>query len=201
MSFDLKKIKVKENKNKTKNSPDYLISYDCTGSDEKVKQESYKIISALIKNKDIILEIKTELLSLTRQNREDYVLNFLNDIKTLGLNYRYKKLPPSASKGIFSFDFLIKPIDNHEIITYVPNEIWNNPQFAEKLPIFSIKYNILKEKLDINIVLDQINNGHITGDELFTIFDLAVFDCSRLGQMGIFTKSKKLEDIKTMLSN
>jgi hypothetical protein len=200
MALNLKKIKVKANKNKIKDAPNFLIAYDQMGNDEKKKLESYQIISALVQDKDIFVEIKSELMSVTKGIREDFFMDFLKTVKNFGLIYRYKKLPPSQ-RSFLSLDFLSKPRDNHEALIYIPNEIWKKEEISKLLPTYGLKYYICKNNVEGEKLLDSLNNGQMLPEEINETFSIIIFDCTALGQMGIYTEQSTLDEINNMLAS
>jgi len=192
--MNLKKVNIKENKKVSLETPKFVLTYEQNKTEEKIKQESFEIVSKLVKDNEVLIEINSELLCFNKNEREDFMQNLLRRIKEKKYNFRYKKIPQS-NKNILSLDFFLKSKDNHNILFYVSSDMWKN-EIIDILPIFGVKYFIFKEKIDVNLVLDQMNNGQILGEEIFDICNTIVFDCATLGQMGIYTKFFDLENIK-----
>ncbi len=198
MTLDKNIIKIKENKNNKKGSPKYIVSYIKVRDDLKKRQTAYEIISNIVKDKFVIIEISTNILGLHEGAREDFALNFIKKAMELGLNFRHKISPP-APKSLLSIALLQKNEDTHNVITYIPDEIWKRPDLMEIISTSGIKYYIYKNKIDENIILDRLNNGQILRNELYEIFSLIIYNSCEAGQMGIYTESLSFNDLKNMI--
>lgn len=197
MSINIKKIKIQKNKAGI-DIPNFLIRYDYMATNKGKKQASYEIISLLKQKRDIIIQVKTELLTMVKSNREDYYLEFIKQINKLGLNYRNKKLPPSK-RNLFSFEFLEKQTSNYESFIHVPNSTWENEEFFNLIPIYGVKYYFIDDNIDINKILDDLHNYIIDDNELSDFFKLIIFDCATLGHMGVYSKYLSIDNLKNLI--
>lgn len=181
--------------------PSFYLSYHEKGSREFLKEKSHKITSALKGEGDVILEFRSNLLSTLANKREELTMQFTKGVRTLGLNFRSRKVSAEGGEGIFSklFSFASKTREAYEIFVHVPAEVWNTREFKEILPVNGIMYYFLKPDMDGNKYMEELVNGQIMDAEKLDIFDIIAFDCSELAHMGIFTSTITQQDLKTKL--
>jgi hypothetical protein len=196
--------KVRENKSGSgMESARFYISYMDMKVKESKKEKSCKIISALTGEGDILIELKSSLLGVYPNRREQIALDFLKDIKELGLSYRSRRVPSSDSGSIFTRLFLFggKKTEAYEIIVHVPAGIWEKQEFKSILPEYGVMYYIGSKTGENGKLLEDIFNGQIMGDELLDVFECVIYDCSNFGQMGIFTGKLTINDINDRLGD
>jgi hypothetical protein len=184
--------------NKNPDAPQYSISYRVKSQPD-IKQ-SYEIISHLKENNDVIIELNSSLSSLTRNRNNDYWSDFLNNIRELGLSYNYRKVPSATKPSILEFIFSRGKTSNneaHEIITYVPDDVWKVNSFINILPPYGAKYYVVKEPEDGSSLINALTQ--MTDDEKARYFRIIIFDVPAFGNMGINSNYLKASDIKSML--
>jgi hypothetical protein len=194
------KLKIKENKVTDKVTPRFIISYTVQkNSSEDASQISHKIISLLNENKDIFVEVNSSLLSVLSAEREKETLDFIQQIKSMKLEYRYRQLPGRSSGNVFSNFLKRTPSVDHEILALIPKEVWSDASFKAILPEYGIRYYICREAVDTNKVLDDMYKGFLLDSEKLDFFKYIVFDCSSLCQMGILTNTSTLVELQRIL--
>lgn len=202
MTTKTKKITVKENKSKgSLEMARFFVSYGRTDSEEEKRRNSYEMISLLKKENDLIMEVNTALLTFPQVNqREDYIFTLNRAIKELSLDFRYRKASASGSGNFFGdlFSFGKNKVA-HELLIYVPDKVWRDENFAAILPIYGARYYICPNRPEREKLLDEIFNGQIMDDEKLDLFNPTIFDCSDFAQMGVFTKTMSLQELKNLL--
>jgi len=200
MEETLKKyIKFKANKvSNDTDLPQYSISYMTNNAKIDNKKISFELISALKEDSDIVLEINSSLFSFSQLSRENIALQFLEDIRHIGFDYLYRKVP-SASRSFLSHLFGLGKKDDqaHEILVYIPDESWNKETLYNIIPTNGVKYYITKDNTQGRKVMDDLYQ--ITDDEKLNAFKLVIFDVSSFGQMGIKSRSLTADDIKRLI--
>lgn len=202
MALDIKKFKLKENKSGGDlSAPKYMVSFNQLGKEVENKENSYQIISALKQDNDVFIEINSSMLNLTKNMREDCALTFLKAVRAAGLDYRYRKVDAAGGKSLLSqlFSFGGKQSQAHDVLVYVPDEVWKSGDFQKYLPTSGVKYLVCKDKMDGIKVLDDMYNGQILDDEILDMFKFMIFDCNNFGQMGIYTNSVSMQEMKQLL--
>lgn len=195
-------IKIKENKGAYGvETAKYYISYSGKGNNDVHRKKSYDIISALKGDRDVLIEMKSSLLSLEVFKREKCSIDFLKGVKDLGLSFRSRKVPAKDSGSILTklFSFGQTPKDAYEIIAHVPGDTWNDPGFKSIIPYFGVMYYICKENSDAPKIMDDLFNGQIFDEEKFDLFKFFIYDCTDFGQMGVFTKDMEYADLERIL--
>ncbi len=195
------KIVIRENKSKESlDMVKYFLSYHNKNTEQRNRKESKEILNKLIGSHDLLVEVKNSLLNINESKREKCVLNLLERIKSLGLDYQYRKVK-SDSKSFLSDLFNIgnKNKDISEIMIYIPNRIWINDEFASILPIYGVMYYTIKNGGDGIKLMDDIYKGHLIENDYFNHFSLIVYDCLQFCQMGINAKEYTFKDIKNLL--
>jgi hypothetical protein len=201
MLSDTVKLKITENKVAQESlSPRFIISYANSKKKAEQQQEnSYEIISLLKSKNDFFIEVTSSLLSTPAALRENEVLSFINHIKLMNLDYRYRQLPSSGEKNIFSQLLSRSPSTNHHVLVHIPQNIWTQEAFKSILPINGVRYYIPKGDVDSSKVLDDLFNGLLPDAEKIELFKLIIFDSCSFGQMGISGKDISLAELKNIL--
>lgn len=195
---DLKKY-ISLNKNKVSNDinmPQYTISYKAKATNTKVGSLSYRIISALKEDSDIVLEVNSSLFSLPQADRESFALIFLSAVRNIDLDYSYRKTS-SPSKSFFSQLFGKKEECSHEILVYIPDEVWKKEDFFNIIPKYGVRYYITKDNTDGKKVIEDMNK--MLDEEKIEKFKFLIFDVAIFNQMGVISKSHSAESIKQLL--
>lgn len=199
--MDNNKIKIKEvNTSGQRDVPRYAISFIPSHNRWEDRVLGHEILSALIGERDAIVEVKSSFLNVPSNEREDLVIELVKTVKGLEANYRYRKTAEQNRSMLSSlFSFRGKPGEAHELLIYMPNGLWKDGRFNSRLPNAGVKYYILREKADGAKILDALYNGQLLEDEKEGLFELALFDGSSFGQIGIFTNKLSLEEVKALL--
>jgi len=193
-------IKLRENKSAGGlNDPRYMITYQSKSSGGENSKNSFEIISALKGSNDILLEFNSSLLMVTEGNRETCSTNFIKAIKAMNLIYKYRKSAPLGKKSIISQLFSGGNKEAHELLVYIPNEVWEQEGFSSILPTGGLRYYITNGPSDGNKVLEDIFTGQLMEDEKIDFFKLIIFDSSSFGQMGIVSNHLGFDEIKQLL--
>ena len=196
------KISVKEFKGShSLETPKYNISYS-PGMNCCQPKRSYQVISALKGDAGLVVEVNSSLFNLSNNQRGDAALTFLEEIRALNWNYRYRKItaPPTMNSLETLFSFMKKP-DNtaHQIFVEVPAAVWRDEEMIVKLlPIHGLRY-YLGAAAGIE-PLEALFNGQYTEEQFLTLFKLICYDCAGFGQMGIYTEDLTLAELRKMLN-
>lgn len=201
MNFKNSEISLRKNKdNSNLSSAQFSLTYQQHKLKSDQKKQSYEIISALKGNQDVIIEMNSSLFSVHNE-KDSYVKKFINSIRELDLDYRYSKVPAKSSQSILSK--LMGKGDNqhaHEILTFVPHNIWSTEDFQKIIPLCGIRYYITKdtaEDIKGEELLDKMSR--MMDNEKLDYFKFTVFDGGQLGNMGINSKDLSINDIKQLL--
>jgi hypothetical protein len=194
------KLKITENKVVQGSlSPHFIISYNNLKNKIKQPQDnSYEIISLLKSKNDFFIEVDSSLLLASAALRENEVISFINNIRQMNLNYRYRQLPSSGEKKLFSL-LNRGSSTNHHVLVHIPQTIWAQEAFKFILPIHGVRYYITKKDVDSNKVLDDLFNGQLLDAEKIELFKFIIFDICNFGQMGINGTDISLVELKRIL--
>lgn len=193
-------LKLKENKSDWGlDTPRYMITYKVKSFAEEVRKNSFEIISALKGDNDVLIEFNSSLLMLNESDCEFCTANFIKAVKTMNLSYRYRKSAPIGKKSFISQLMNRKNKDAHEILVYIPNELWKQEGFYSILPIGGLRYYIINGPSDGNKILEDVFNGQFMESEKIDFFNLIIFDCCSMGQMGIVSNHISFDEIKQTL--
>jgi hypothetical protein len=196
------KIKISEAKaTKGMESIKFTLSYGIQSSEEKQRNNSHKIISAIKGSKNLLIDIDSSLIGLPEKERENCVIDFIKYIRSLALEYRYRKSPNAGGQSFMGklFSMGAKSGDAHKVFTLVPEDAWNNEDFIAALPFYGVRYYLFKEDADTGKVLDDLYNGQLLDFEVFDYFSAIMFDSCSFGQMGIYTESLTMNELKSLL--
>ncbi|MGI6086177.1 MAG: hypothetical protein ACOYIF_12225 [Acetivibrionales bacterium] len=180
------------------NAPQFSLSYKPEGGESK-SDISYEILSALKKDRDVVIEINTSLILDAKRSIPFSPEKFLSQIRNLNLVYSYRKSQRQGKPDFFSFLFGGKrDEDCHEIIFYVPDDVWKAEAIKKILPTFGVKYYIKDNSgNDAHNVLDEMNR--LTDKEKADYFSYVIFDVAEFNQMGISSNQYGSDDIKEAL--
>lgn len=194
------KLKITENKVVQGSlSPHFIISYNNLKNKTKQPQDnSYEIISLLKSKNDFFIEVDSSLLSTSAALRENEVISFINNIRQMNLDYKYRQLPSSGEKKLFGL-LNRGSSTNHHVLVHIPQAIWAQEAFKFILPIHGVRYYITKRDVDSNKVLDDLFNGQLLDAEKIELFKFIIFDLCNIGQMGISGTDISLVELKRIL--
>ena len=195
MSMDKYKLKLSRNNDKNKETPRYSLTYK-PGA-RSVSYVCHDILSAMIGEHDVMIELSTDLLFGPRGKERAYVAAFLNRINDFRVAVLYRSVPSDRKNMIFGV-----PIDKRkkemadEVVAYVPNTVWREASFADIIPIYGARYYVWKEPLDAETAVNEF--WEMGEDEKACAFNLIIFDIAAIGQAGIDTKLGE-ETLRRML--
>lgn len=191
------RINIKENKSwGPESGPRFILSFSRKASEEQKRKTSYDVLSKLIGDSDVLVEINGSLLNLPPKDRDSYASRFIEDIKALGLEYRCSKITALASNSLLNL-FGNKTTQEKVVAAYIPNEIWSKAQMQDLICLFGTRYFVLKEKTDVSETLDYFQR--MDESERVDYFKLIAFDAMCLNTMSIFTNNYNLSNIKDVL--
>ncbi len=190
-------IKLKENKSwLTDGGPRFMLTINKKASEEQKKENSYDILSKLIGNSNVIMELNGSLLNLPPKKRDSYTYEFIEDIKALGLEYRCSRVISSPNSSLLNL-FGKTKVEDQVVAVYIPNEIWSGNEMLKLISFYGAKYFVIKEASGGLEMLEQLQR--IKEADQVDHFKLIAFDAMCLNAMGIFTKDYELSDIKAIL--
>jgi hypothetical protein len=170
-------------------TPRFSVSYSERGKEEKLREQSIAIVSALSGGRGCVLEVQSALFAKAINKRQDDALDFLHAVERTGLDFRYRSSMTEQSGSFFGKIFGMKKPKalNHFILVAVnPASLAVGAQFAEILPYFGARYYFLKEGVTPDSLLDPLFNGQLYGNNIYDKVELSIFDCVYLGQTGIY---------------
>ncbi len=177
--------------------PRFHIEYDRLSGMQAKKELSFKLISLLKQNSDLIIRIDSQLLSLPPNERGDAVLNLIGEFKSQGLEFRYRQFPGNNSSGFWYQLLRLDRNETMESMVYVPGQAWQGSLHSRMT--YGTFYYVCHSGDKGLEVLDDLFNGKIQRFELGKFFRLLIFDSVISGHMGIFTDVMELKDIESLL--
>lgn len=196
-------IKFKKNKaSRDLNMPQYTISYatkDAHTDSSNASLFSYKIISALKGSNGVVLEVNSSMFSISNSERDKIAFDFLKAIRYLGIDFSYHKVS-SPSKSFVSLIRGKKEEETHEILAYIPDEVWKKQEFFDIIPKFGVRYYITKdnEEDDGKKLIENMNN--YLDEEKLEKFKLIIFDVVTFSQMGLISNSLSADEIRNLVN-
>jgi len=189
------KIKISDyTRNKESEVSNFSVSYSARKIDNSIS--SHEIISALKAEDNFIIEINSSLLSLSVNDKRNFLLQFIDLLETKGIEFRKKKTLENAKLSFLSIRIDSKKIEGYELFAYIPNEIWKDQEFSKSIPKNGVRYYLLKACSENN--LDAFVN--LEEDEKLEQCRMVIFDNILLGSMGINTSILKKDDIIELLN-
>src|SRR5690554_1495315 len=169
------KVKIKQNNHKANlDSAQYTLTFK-----SKDKEANYRILSALVQEDDLLIEIDSSWFS--NNKKEIYFKEILQYIRTNDLDYNYNKITNNDIQSIFG-NLYNKNTVVHKTIFYLPNNIWKSESFRSIIPINGARYYILNKNNDEKILKYM---GKMMDNEILDYFKLIVYDpgCDNFQQM------------------
>lgn len=193
-----KKMKITERKtDNSLDSPRFVLTLGQMKSQDLQISGNYDAITKLIGTSDVVIDLDSSLLSLPYSKREPYVMKFLETIRALNLEYKYQKFESQSKRSIISMLFGSANKKEHEILAYIPNELWAKGDFKNTFPVYGARYFIIKENSDSLKLLEDMQK--MLDAEKLEYFRIIIFDSVIMNSMGIFTKHLALSDLEKML--
>lgn len=191
------KITIRENKSwDPDSSPRFILTFNGKASEEEKKKNSYDLLSKLIGDSDVIVEINGSLLGLPIKSRDSYISKFIEDIRALGLECRSSKTTAVSSPSLLNL-FGNKTTQEKVSAAYIPNEIWTKAQMQDLISSYGARYFVLNQRSDATQTLDYFQR--MDEGERVDYFKLVAFDAMYLNTMSIFTNNYDMPDIKALL--
>ncbi|MGI6776830.1 MAG: hypothetical protein ACOX7R_02015 [Acetivibrionales bacterium] len=179
-------------------SPQFSLSY--RANNEAINSRaSYEILSKLIGDNDVVIEVNSSLTNTTKTESEDRTFHFLSEVRNRALDYSYRKVPSSARQSFLSMIFGggKKNAEAHEIMAYIPEKVWKEETFLSVLPVYGARYYVMKSPEEGDKVINEL--CRMLDSEKIDYFKLIVFDVASFGQMGIVSNYLTADDIKGTL--
>jgi len=190
------KIKVSDN---TYNKDSELSNFSITYSSKKIdnSQVSHEIISVLKAKDNIIIGINSSLLTLSEADKKIFILQFVESLEKIGIEFRKKKTLVDAKRSLFSIGRQSKKIEGFELLASISHDVWFEQEFIKIIPInVGMRYYLPKSysgnDLDAFVNLEE--------EERLEQCRLVIFDNVLLGSMGINTSMYKKDDIMELLN-
>jgi hypothetical protein len=191
-------IRIKENKSGgTLSIPRYTLSVEQKGTNEEIRHANYEVLTKLVGDSDVIVDLDSSLLNIPISKREDYAREFMENVKQLGVEYKRYKVAASSKPSLLSFVLPGRHDEAMDILTYVPNEVWRKDSFEKIFPVNGVRCHILKSKADADEILDRLH--HMFDDEKLDLIKASVFCAICFNSMGITTEQMDLPDLKAIL--
>jgi hypothetical protein len=186
------KLVLKEN---NRIQPRYSLTYRRGGLNQTSKKLTYDIISNLVKDRDLLIEIDSSLFSLSYPGaKEKFFEELVAELRDLKIEYKYRKHSSSQKRKIFGLSISLSQTENeHELLIYVPNRTWVRDGFWKLLPEQGATYRVLKGEINGPEFLDDIFAGRLLDKEIQKHYEIIIFDYYNFGQMGIDTDLSKGE--------
>jgi hypothetical protein len=185
------KIKLIKNRNSPSMAlPIYTITYK--EDPKRPYYPSYQILTALIGQSDVFIELNSDLAVASTNDRMGTVRNYQETAGLIpGIEFRSRRIPSAQRPTILGFQFgTQKKLEAEEIVMFIPKSVWNSEKFMETLPVNGARYYITKET---GIAVTGLPDGrsilegfwNMTDGEKADIFKFILFDTPHLGRMGM----------------
>lgn len=198
MDLQGKLLKFKDNKIRgSLESAQYTLTYRQTHDPDESARISYAILSALMAEDLILLELNSSLLYTSEKPKDELIYQCVDTVKNLGLEYRYRKVPPAGAPSFFEKLFKGARGDAHQLIVQIPPESWKNESILSLILPCGARYYITGSPSGDANLLDAFAN--MTDRDKLGHFRLIVFDMSVLGHMGINSASLEPGEVKSLL--
>ncbi|HEX2945551.1 MAG TPA: hypothetical protein VHT96_06320 [Clostridia bacterium] len=185
------KIKLIRNRNNPGTGlPIYTISYK--GDPKRPYYPSYQILTALIGQSGVFIELNSDLTVTAKNDRLDTVRKYKEIVSAIpGIEFRSRKIPSVQRPMILGFPIQArKKLEAEELVAFIPKSVWDDEKFMEALPVDGARYYIAKEPEEALTGLPDsrsILEGFwgMAEENKAEIFKFILFDTPVLGRMGI----------------
>lgn len=193
----LKDCKLKLSVNKESGElPPYSLTYKARG--QYARNVSYTVLSALIGEHDVMIEMHSDLQFCTNGKQIQYVMEFVKGIGAFPVAVRDREGVSDKKLSILGFAIDRKKKEKaYEAIAYVPNAVWRNDSIIEVLPLWGARYYIVKEPMDGEKMVNEFWN--MTEEAREGFIEMAVFDIASMGQVGITSRTVGEGELRRML--
>lgn len=176
-------------------NPRYSLTYRRDVSKKTSQKLSYDIISCLVKERDLLLEIDSSLFAgLSSGNKDRIFEELVVKLREKNLDYKYRRNSYPKKTKVFGIAISSSQKDTeHELLVYIPNRIWATDQGWDILPEYGVTYHLLDRGTDGPQLLEDIHAGRLMEKEIREHYETTIFDCFNFGLMGIDTDLSKGE--------
>lgn len=194
---------IKENKaGNGVDTPRFFIEYGRKAAENQTV--SYQILSLLKQDADLIIKIDSSLINLPLNQRDGMILDLIEELKSMGLEYRYRKFLGPASPNLWNQLLPFRKEEyRHEVIIDLPDQVWRQQNSIDSAFMRALGYGTFYYVVKLSgqgpEIVDAYFNGQISTANQSDYFTLGVFDWTYFGQIGLFTSSLTLADLKTLL--
>lgn len=193
--MDKYRVKLIKNDTKGEFSPQYTVTYKAKNEEA---EAGYYILSRLKADNDIVIELNSSMIFSANVNTEKLVMDFLEEIRSMNLEYSLRQSTVPQKPSIFSFlSGNTKNTVLYEILAYVPDRVWKEKFSKDNIPLHGARYFIPHESEDAKELIDKM--GKMTDMEKRQYFKLVLFHAAMIGQMGIETTQLNDTEIKALL--
>ena len=196
---------IKENKTGNGvDTPRFFIDYGRKPDENQLV--SYQIISRLKRDADMIVKLDSSLLNLPVKQRDSIILDLIEELKSLGLKYHYRKYLGPASPNLWNQLFPLRKNEEyrHELVIDWPDTVWRQqspPRTAFRNALsYGTFYYICKDFGQGSWLAEEFFNGRISSENRSDYFTLSVFDWTAYGQMGLFTGKLGITELTELLN-
>jgi len=175
--------------------PRYSLLYRRNGLDQTSQKLSYDIISRLVKDRDLLVEVDSSLFSdSTSDAKEKVFAELVAKLRDWNIDYKYSKHSSPEDRKIFGLSISRAQISiRHVLLIHIPNRFWVQDGFWELLPQQGVTYHVLNQETNGPELLDAIYVGRLLDEEIRKHYEATIFDYYSFGQMGIDTDLSKGE--------
>lgn len=175
--------------------PRYSLLYRRKDLDRTSRKLTYDIISRLVKDQDLLVELDSSLFSgSTSDAKEKAFAELVAKLRDWNIDYKYSKHPSPEEKKLFGLSISRTQTGiRHVLLIYIPNRFWVQDGFWELLPQQEVTYHILNQGTNGPELLDAIHAGRLLDEEIRKHYETTIFDYCSFGQMGIDTELSKGE--------
>lgn len=195
---------IKENKTGNGvDTPRFFISYSRKPAENLAV--SYKIISLLKRDADLIVKVDSSLLNLPVKQRDGAIVDLIEELKMKGLVYRHRKYLGPSPSNLWNQIFPFRKNEEylHELIIALPDLVWREENFPRSA-LWSFLangafYYVCNDSGQVCGIVEDFFNGRISPENQSDYFKFSIFDWTSFGQMGLFTRTLTINDLNTLL--
>jgi hypothetical protein len=174
--------------NGTIKQPQYQLAYATIGSPAASQARSREILGRFISGRDIIIEMNSSLLSAPEKDRDAIAQAFRKAVEVEGLAVTERHYPSEAKVSFFA-KILGMGGDSEacDMRALVPNAVWRAGRLAQALTPSGLRYYVLPEGTDGASLVERLNLGTISSQDVLAAMEIVIFDVPHFGQMGVIS--------------
>lgn len=194
--MELTQYRLRLNRNRdAEDTPPYSLLYK--NRSERACDVSHAILSALIGDHDVIIEVSSDLVSGTKSSGQGLVARFAEEVSAYPVTCRQREVPSGRKMALMGFSIdRSKKDKSREAAVYVPNAAWRQEGFAGVLPLYGVRYYVLREPM-ADMAAERVWTA--IEEVKAELFSLILFDVASIGQIGVTPYGVGEEDLKRML--